>query len=161
MAIYMDYNSKTPKGNVTAKGFEDQIELHSIQWGVGRSISMTTGAGQNREASDATFSEVTITKPMDKASSGLFEEATWGVEGRTVVISCTKTGAGQQDVYVEYTLENCLISSYSISTSGDLPSESVTLSYGAMLMNFVDAAVSNKDGDQNRTGYNISLAEKS
>ena len=65
MAIYIDWAGKKPKGNVTAEGFKDQIEVHSLQWGVGRAISMITGNAANREASQPSFSEFTISKSMD------------------------------------------------------------------------------------------------
>ena len=39
MAIYMNYNNKSPTGDVTESGHKDWIELSSLQWGVGRGIS--------------------------------------------------------------------------------------------------------------------------
>ncbi|HYH66977.1 MAG TPA: type VI secretion system tube protein Hcp [Urbifossiella sp.] len=39
MPIYMQYDSGKIKGDVTAKGHEDWIELASFGWGVGRGIS--------------------------------------------------------------------------------------------------------------------------
>jgi len=72
MAIYMNYNGKKIKGNVTATGYEDWIELDSIQFGVGRGISMEVGNMANREATRPSLSEVVVTKMMDNASGGLF-----------------------------------------------------------------------------------------
>ena len=49
MPIYMNYDNKTVKGDVTAKGWEDWIELNSFQWGVGRGIASPTGGHEDRE----------------------------------------------------------------------------------------------------------------
>ncbi|MEE2730414.1 MAG: type VI secretion system tube protein Hcp, partial [Pseudomonadota bacterium] len=43
MAIYMNYNKLAIKGNVTAKGYEDWIELDSVSLGCGRGITMEVG----------------------------------------------------------------------------------------------------------------------
>lgn len=81
MAIYMNFNKNAPKGNVTAKGYEDWIEVDSFNFGVGRGISMEAGAMANREASRPSISEVTVTKRIDAASGGLFKASVSGDEG--------------------------------------------------------------------------------
>ena len=160
MAIYVDWAGKKPKGNVTAEGFKDQIEVHSLQWGVGRAISMITGNAANREASQPSFSEFTITKTMDASTTGLFEKAAYGTVGDKVIITVVKTGAEKADTYVTYTLTNCLVSSYSMSTGGDLPSESLSISYTKMEMEVTAGAADNKDGTKLRTGYDIGAGKK-
>ena len=62
MAIYMNFNGNNPQGNVTAAGYENWIEVDSMSFGVGRSITMQAGAMSNREASRPSISEVTVTK---------------------------------------------------------------------------------------------------
>ena len=50
MPIYIKYGDI--KGDVTAEGHKDWIEVNSFQWGVGRGISSPTGGGADRESSD-------------------------------------------------------------------------------------------------------------
>ena len=160
MAIYIDWAGKKPAGNVTAEGFKDQIEIHSLQWGVGRAISMITGNAANREASQPSFSEFTISKSMDTATVGLFEKAAYGSTGDKVIITVVKTGADKVDTFVTYTLHNVLVSSYSMSTGGDLPSESLSLSYTKIEMEVVAGSADNKDGKKLRTGYDVGAGKK-
>jgi type VI secretion system secreted protein Hcp len=47
MAIYIEYEGI--KGNVTADGFADHIKVLSLNFGVGRGISMEAGHMANRE----------------------------------------------------------------------------------------------------------------
>ncbi len=131
MAIYMKYNDGQIKGDVTADGYQDWIELNSFQWGVGRGISMATGATADREASHPSVSEITVSKTQDKATVDLLTEALQG-EGVTVEIDFTKTNQGKIEKFMTYNLTNCMISGYSISTGGDRPSKSLSLSFTAI-----------------------------
>ena len=85
MAIYMNYNDKKIKGNVTAKGYEDWIDISSFQFGVGRGISMEVGQMANREATRPSLSEISLSKLMDGSSGGLFKESVSGAEGVKVL----------------------------------------------------------------------------
>ena len=46
MPIYMNFNNLGIKGNVTAEGHQDWIELNSCQWGVGRRVHRPPGVTQ-------------------------------------------------------------------------------------------------------------------
>ena len=67
MPIYMKYDGI--EGAVTAVGFEKWIELDSCQLGVHRAIA--GGARGNRESSTPNFSDISVSKPQDAASTGL------------------------------------------------------------------------------------------
>jgi len=128
MPIYMNYNSLAIKGDVTEGSHVGWVELNSFQWGVGRGISSPTGASADRESSAPSVSEITTTKAQDIASVPLLNEALQG-EGQTVIIDFCKTDKGNLEVYLTYTLTNCMISGYSISSGGDRPSESLSLNF--------------------------------
>src|SRR5690554_4282993 len=147
MAIYMNYNDLKIKGNVTADGYKDWINVASLTFGIGRMISMEAGATANREASRPSISEVTIAKSMDAASAGLFKESLTGDEGTKVVIDLVQTGAKKLQKFASYELENCLVSSYSVSASdGSAPMESIALSFAKITMTYTAAGKDNKDG---------------
>jgi type VI secretion system secreted protein Hcp len=71
MAIYMNFNDLAIKGNVTAEGYADWINIQSLQYGIGRGISMEAGNVANREASRPSISELSISKMMDTSSAKL------------------------------------------------------------------------------------------
>ncbi len=133
MAIYLKYEGMT--GEVTAAGHEGWIECSSLQWGVGRGIIMQTGASKDREASSPSISEVTVTKLMDETTPYFFTEACVG-KSKKVEIHLVKTGDTLES-YMEYTLSDCMVSGYSVSTGGDRPSESISLNFTKVEMKYI------------------------
>ena len=75
MAIYLIYEGI--KGNVTADGYKDHIQISSLQFGVGRGVSMEPGNLANREATRPSISEVTITKAADNSVTDFFVSQWW------------------------------------------------------------------------------------
>lgn len=160
MAIYMNFNAKKIKGNVTATGYEDWIEIDSFQMGCGRGISMDVGNMANREATRPSLSEVTLSKMLDNASGSLFKESLTGVEGVTVLIHIVQTGAKQVEKFAAYELSDVLISSYSISGhGGGAPVESMSLSYSKIVADLQGADKANKNGQNMKVGYDLTTAK--
>jgi len=157
MAIYMEIDGI--KGGVTAEGHPDWIEIDSLQWGVGRGIGMGVGASGKREASNPTVSEVSVTKRMDKTSSLLFQEACIG-KGKKVTLHLVKTGADKLQTYMEYILEDCMISGYSVSSGGDRPSESISLSFDKMTMSYTPYDNTGTAQTPVKAGYDLAKATK-
>lgn len=161
MAIYMKFNNFNPKGNVTAKGYDKGwIEIDSLNFGVGRSITMEAGAMANREKTRPNLSEITITKRLDSASGGLFKSSVTGDEGCEVEIDLVQTGADKVEKHASYKLENCLISSYSVSASlGSAPVEAISLSFARIEANLSHADKANKNSGKEVIGYDLTLAK--
>ena len=160
MAIYMNFNSKKPAGNVTAKGYEDWIEVDSFSFGIGRSITMEAGAMSNREAGRPSLSEVSVTKLLDASSGGLFKESVTGSEGITVLIDIVQTGTSTVQKYASYTLEECMVSSYSIGASaGGAPTETISLSFAKILADLSHADKTHKNKKNIIVGYDLTTAE--
>ena len=127
MAIFMKYGDL--KGEVTAEGYKDWIELGSFQWGVGRGISAGVGGSSKREASAPSVSEITVSKTMDAFSPLALKEAIGG-EGVEVKIDITRTdGPGTHQAFQKYILTGTMVSGYSVSSGGDRPSESISLNF--------------------------------
>ena len=156
MAIFMKYGDI--KGEVTAEGYKDWIELNSFQFGSGRGISAGVGGGSKREASAPSLAEVVVTKTMDVASPLLFKESLAG-KGVDVKIDLTRTdNNGKHVAYQKYVLSDTLVSGYSVSSGGDRPSESVSLNYTKIDSEYL--AVDSKFGSKT-TGhivYDLSTA---
>jgi len=156
MAIYVKIGDI--KGNVSAAGHEDWIECDSLQFGVGRAIPMMVGMQTNREASHPSLSEVTLSKTMDDASPYLFQESVVG-EAKEIQIHVTKTGADQLESIVEYTLTSSLVSSYSVSSGGDRPSESLSLAYTKIEMKYVVWDENHTQASQVPVSYDLGTAK--
>lgn len=160
MAIYMNYNEMKVKGNVTAEGFVDTINVLNMRFGLGRSISMEAGSIANREASRPQVTEVTITKLMDQASPGLFKESVTGDAGVKIVIDVVQTGAQKLEKFCTYELEDALISGYDVAVSSDgAPVETVTFSFAKLITSYTAADKANKAASPTRVGYDLCLGK--
>ena len=157
MSIYCNIDGI--KGKVTAKGHEDWIDVSSMQWGVGRAISSAVGTSADREASKPSISEVTITKLMDESSPMIFTEACVG-KGKKVLIDLCTVGTDQINTYMSYELEECMISGYSVSSGGDRPSESISLSFTKMTMKFTPYDKNGKPTSPLPAGYDMATGSK-
>lgn len=158
MAIYLEFEGV--KGNVTANGYKDHIAVNSFDFGVGRGISMEAGNMSNREVSRPSVSEVTLTKAADNSATALFKEAVTGSAGKKVVVKFVRTGADKVQEFMDYTLENCLISGYTVSASADgEPMETLTLSFSKIMVNYNDHDATNKAASPQRVGYDLTTAK--
>jgi len=157
MAMYLEFEGI--KGNVTADGFADHIKILSLHFGVGRGISMEPGNMANREATRPSLSEITISKLADNATTPLFKESVTGSAGKTVTIKFVQTGSDKVTTYMDYELQDCLVSGYSISadSEGD-PIENITLSFAKIMVNYNDFDKNNKSQSPQRVGYDLTLA---
>jgi type VI secretion system secreted protein Hcp len=156
MAIYMQIDGI--EGDVTAAGHEGWIDCSSMQWGVGRGINTPTGTSQERESSAPSISEMTISKAMDKCTPQIFKEACVGTS-KKVVIDLIQTGGTELDTYMSYELTNSLISGYSVSSSGDRPSESVSFNFTKVEMKFIPYDSEHKAGSPIPASYDVSLGQ--
>ncbi|MDF1504990.1 type VI secretion system tube protein Hcp [Roseisolibacter sp. H3M3-2] len=131
MPIYMKIEPEI-KGEVTAEGFKDQIALHSFQFGAGIAVSSAQGNAGKRSATDASFSEITVTSSLDNATGPMLDQLAAGKAADKITISFTKASsknAAGNDKYLIITIENVFISGVSMSSGGDEPSVSISLNY--------------------------------
>jgi type VI secretion system secreted protein Hcp len=154
MPIYVNYNNI--KGDVTAEGHENWIEVNSFEWGANRAISSPTGGSSDRESSAPMVREIVVTKPTDLATVDLMDEALEG-EGVDVTLDFCKTDKGQLNVYLSWTLNNCMISGYSFSSSGDRPQESLSFNFTKLSCKDNALGPKNEDGDPKTIIYDIAL----
>lgn len=159
MPVYMKLGSI--KGNVTAKGHEDWINVESFQFGVGRAIATPTGSTKDREASAPSLSEVTIAKQMDQSSPYLFSEGCIGAKGLKATFHFCRTSSGKLETYLEMELENALVSGYSVSAAGEgKPTESVSISYTKILMKYIPWKEDHAKEAPHPAGYDLVAAGK-
>lgn len=119
---------KEIKGDSVVDGHKDWITIASVQTGVGRAIS-SSGGGADRDTSNPSFSEVTFTKSTDIASSDLFMQAINGKSLGEATIEFIQTAADKLQTYLIIKLGDAIVSSYSMSSGGERPSESFSLNF--------------------------------
>lgn len=124
-------------GECTVQGHEKWITITSAQFGVGRGIS-SVGGGGDRETSNPSFSEVTFEKGMDVASTALFMQATCGKSLGKAEIHFIQTGGtdAKGQVYLKIELDDAIVSSYSVSSKGERPTENFSLNFTKISYNY-------------------------
>jgi type VI protein secretion system component Hcp len=131
MPIYMKFTKSDGhdiKGDAAAP-YEGWIELNSVQFGTPH---RGTGGAQNRPASPTpSVKDILVTKDQDSASPELFNQSVWG-EAAKVQIDFVQSEGGKSTVYLSFTLEGTVVSSYQLSGArGDSSTgiETLTLTF--------------------------------
>jgi len=109
MAIYARVTGKKQgvmTGGVTAQAFTGQIEVHSVDFGVGSPHDVSTGLATGKRVARP----VVITKPLDK-SSPLLHQSCVTNESVSVWISYTVEGQGHA-AYVTIALTNGMVQDF-------------------------------------------------
>ena len=159
MPIYMKYGDI--KGDVTAeghKGSDGWVEVNSFQYGIGRGISSPTGGSADREATAPSVSEIVVTKPTDISSTSWMEQALWG-EGVAVTVDFCKTDKDKLEVYQSYSLENAMVSGFSVSSGGDRPQESISINFTKIIYSYNSQGAAGATAASPKTGWDISTAK--
>ena len=139
---------------MTDANHEKWIELESFQWGVGRGIGSATSGQASRESSIPSISEIVVTKRMDSASPGLWTDSVAGQLNSTVNIVFTTTDQGDTKEFLKYELTNTGLSGYSLSSSGDMPTESLSLNFTKVSWTFTSTAP-DVSGTPTTQGYDL------
>jgi type VI secretion system secreted protein Hcp len=119
------------KGTSKVAAHTDWIAVSSVQLGVGRAITTSSDGATDRDTSNPSFSELTISKPTDISSADLFAQSVYGKSlGKAEIHFIQAGGADKTDqVYLKIELEDAIVSSYSLSSGGDRPTESFSLNF--------------------------------
>jgi type VI secretion system secreted protein Hcp len=168
MSIYLKIEGID--GPVTAQGLIGCIELESYEANVTRKVSAQPGSVSNREGTKPAFSEIKITKYVDKTTPLLFAEATVGNAKSTAVIKFINTGANLNE-YLVMTLSNVIVSSQSISditslhhtdtspSLKDRPLETITLNFTKIEVKYTPYDSHNNAGSPIPAGYDLETAQ--
>lgn len=133
MPIYLQMDGI--QGDATQQNHQKWTDIKSLDWGVTRSMNTLAGATANREGSEPSVREVTLTKTSDSSSVKLFSQACTGRTGVNAKIHFVTSG-DPGDTYLEFNLTNALISSYLIRSTNDRPEEQIVLNFTKVEMKY-------------------------
>jgi type VI secretion system secreted protein Hcp len=147
------------KGGATEKKHEGWVKVDSLQFGVGRSLNNPLGAATSREAGQPNVSEIHVSKPMDNSSIELFGWSVSKFDAKQVKVDVVSTG--REDPFTTYTLENAVISGYSVSVAGDsMPSESISFNFTKIEEKFTQIGADMKAGSPVVKGYDLAVGRQ-
>ena len=124
-------------GESTIADHEKEIEVLSFSSSVLQAASPQSTSG-SATSSNASFSDLTLTKYMDSASPTLFKTACTGKPIDQAVLCVTRSDSDHHTTYLKYTLQNVVLSNYQASGSdgGGLPIESLGLNFGTFQIEY-------------------------
>jgi type VI secretion system secreted protein Hcp len=122
------------KGEATAAGHEGEIEILSWSWGAANPATIGTTSG-GLSAGKVAITDLTLMKLLDSATPKLFEFVARGTRTSKAVLIARKEGDRPFD-YLRITLEDVLVSSLQLSAASERPSESVSLSFGKVTVEY-------------------------
>jgi type VI secretion system secreted protein Hcp len=131
-------------GEATASGFEDQIVVTSFSHGV--STTVTTNPTGGPGASEPTFTDLTISKSLDKASPLLYLNCAQGKVIKTATLTLCQQDEDKTTVFYTIKLGQVLVTSVRSSgnSGGDSrPTETITLNFSTIDCKYVPQ---NSDG---------------
>lgn len=116
-------------GDSEVSGHVGEIDVESVSFGVSQTgVREAGGKGSARRSS---LSPITITKLIDASSPKLFLACATGSHISKAVLTFRQVAQAGTPAfeYLTITLTDVLISGYSVGSGGDIPSESVSISY--------------------------------
>ena len=139
------------QGESQVLGFEKQIELASFQFGVSNPVQM----GDEKVKGKPTFSELTVTKRLDRASPALMLRTATMAAFPTARVRVTKSSEAGESTVLRYCFTNVQVTSFSQSSGGDIPTESVALSYGTIVQSYTEQAGGGSKGGVFTSGWDV------
>lgn len=150
-------------GDATDSNHPRWIDIFTLGWSIRRRITAATSTCDDRESSNASFSEIELTRFMDSATPQLILEACCG-RGKTLEIHLTKSGAGSgSDTYAAYVLKNALISHYEVKAAGQhvtRPIERLRISFGALELRYIQYDQDGKALAPSAKGFDVTTNQK-
>jgi type VI secretion system secreted protein Hcp len=143
MAIYAKIKGTKQgdlKGAVEAAAYTGQIEVHSLEFGVGSPYDVSTGMPTGRRVARP----VKITKPMDQ-SSPLLHTSAVNNEALKVTFSYTIEGQGHK-AFATVELTNAMIRDFNVASSYTGSNvESISFTYTKIEFTWTEGGITSTD----------------
>jgi type VI secretion system secreted protein Hcp len=124
------------QGESTDDNHKGWIEVLSVNLGTNNRL---LAGGSSTRSSSSGHGSITIVKTMDKASPVLMQKVSSGQSLGTAELNFMTTDSGGNSVYLKFTMTDCIVTSFSPSSSGGEggPTETVTFNYKSAKWEYV------------------------
>ena len=159
ISILMTYGDV--KGDATDAAHKNWVRLNSCLFDVIRNVTQESG-NPKRNVGTPSISTLKLTKKMDSATPGVFLESLTGSGQNATIHFCQGADGSNLQVFMEYKLENALISSYSVDAEeGDnTVHEHFTISFTTIKTVYTPYDTAGRKGTPMASGYNITEAKR-
>lgn len=123
----------TIEGEATAVGYANQIEIQAFSFGESRAASGTSGGA----APSPSFTELNLTKPLDRSSPALLVATASGQHFSSATLTLVTDGASPV-AYLKIALTDVIVTACQTggATQSGFPSENISLAYGKIVMTY-------------------------
>jgi len=150
--IFIKFSPKVEGESADSK-HKGEIEIQSYGFGVTNQGTSHHGGGAG--AGKADFQDLHFTKAVDKSTPNLLKFTAEGKHFEEALITVRKAGGGQQE-YLKITLNDVFITSYhSDGHSGAVPSESFTLNFTKVKLEYSPQKADGSLEPSISGGYNV------
>lgn len=119
-------------GEVSSRGHDGWIDIISVSHSISRGAESSATA---RSSGIASFSDIVITKELDKSSPKLAEAVSSGRMIPMVAFELTSASG----TYLKYELKNVMVTSYSMSgNADDRPMEEISLNFEEIKVTYTE-----------------------
>lgn len=141
--IYMKYGNI--KGDATEAKHKEWLNINSINFSMNRNVTTRAGQVSNRDKGTVNMNDLVVTKSVDKSTPELLGKACAGASSDKCTIDLLQVEDKTAKVYMQYVLEDCIITSYSIdSVSAMEPTEVFTINFSKLSVEYTPHDKSNK-----------------
>lgn len=135
-------------GESLSKTHKEEIELHSWSWGAHNHASMH---GSGLSGGKAEMAELTVSKPVDKASPKLLELLFNGKHINTATLSCQKSTGKDLGDYLIIKMQEIAVTSFQAGGSNGDAIGSESISFAFVQVEY-DYKIQGKDGGLTAAG---------
>ena len=159
ISILMTYGDV--KGDATDAAHKNWVRLNSCLFDVIRNVTQESG-NPKRNVGTPSISTLKLTKKMDSATPGVFLESLTGSGQNATIHFCQGADGSNLQVFMEYKLENALISNYAVEADEENEEvyEHVTVSFTTMKTVYTPYDATGRKGIPMASGYNIIEARR-
>jgi type VI secretion system secreted protein Hcp len=133
----------------------NEMEIMSFSFGVSNQGSGAVGVGSG--ASKARVNDLTVSKYVDKASPGLFQNCCIGKSFTSATLTVRKAGGTDPVEYLVYEMDEVFITNVSTSGSdgGGIATETVSLNFAKMTVTYTEQNADGSAGAATPKWYSV------
>ena len=147
------------KGESKDSKHKDTLEIMSFSWGASNGGSF--GAGGGGGAGKVSFSDMSLTGSVSKASPDLWLHCATGKHIKKATLFVRKSGTDRQDFY-KVLMEDLLVShiQHSGHDQGGIPTESFSLNFAKVKFEYAEQKADGSLEGPKAFGYDLKKGEK-
>ncbi len=152
--IYLEYPGL--KGDVSAKGFENLIQVSSADFGIARNFNTQIGGTTSREATTPNVKHITLTMRPSSVTPHFFIKSATGKADGEAKVHFVKSG-DQFNPFLTLTLSDVIVTGYDLSQakSENIPEETIQLNFTKIESKFTPYDAEDKPGSPIPAAYDL------